>query len=341
MKISAGNAAAWFAKPDSKGPGVLIYGNDAMRVALRRQETVSKLAGPGAEEEMRLTRIEGGELRGDPAALLDAVKAQGFFPGHRVIHVEGATDQVLPALAAVLEDWSEGDAQVVVTAGALKPTSKMRKLFEGHRGAYAIGVYDSPPDRAELERMVSEAGVALSSEGQGALRGLALEIEPGDLRQTITKLSLYMRGESLPAEPEDLMAVATLSNEAATDDLVGVVADGDSDKVSSLMRRLEAQGVTATELAITALRHFRTLHAAASHPQGAATGLQRGRPPVYGPRADRMARQAGTWGMAGLEKGIAALLDTDLQLRGTGATVPGLALMERVMIRLAMMGRRR
>ena len=31
-----------------------------------------------------------------------------------------------------LEDWQEGDAQIVVTAGALKPTSKLRKTFEAH-----------------------------------------------------------------------------------------------------------------------------------------------------------------------------------------------------------------
>jgi len=60
------------------------YGGDAMRVALKRQDVIKALVGPNGEEEMRLTRMTGAELRKDPALLGDAIKAQGFFPGPRV-----------------------------------------------------------------------------------------------------------------------------------------------------------------------------------------------------------------------------------------------------------------
>ena len=45
MKLSGAAATAYFAKPDPAATGVLIFGQDAMRVALRRQELIAALIG--------------------------------------------------------------------------------------------------------------------------------------------------------------------------------------------------------------------------------------------------------------------------------------------------------
>ena len=79
-----------------------------MRVALRRQELLKSLIGDNAEEEMRLTRISGSDLRSDPALLLDGLKASGFFPGLRAVFVEGATDTNSAVIDAAMQDWQIG-----------------------------------------------------------------------------------------------------------------------------------------------------------------------------------------------------------------------------------------
>ncbi|MGB5871571.1 MAG: DNA polymerase III subunit delta, partial [Albidovulum sp.] len=108
--------------------------------------------------------------------------------------------------------------------------------------------------------------------------------------------------------------------------------------IGPLMRRLEGQGVNPVTLCIGAMRHFRTLHAAASAPGGAAEGIARMRPPVFGPRRDRMLKQAQGWGMHRLEQALGLLVETDLTLRST-SRAPTMAVMERALIRLAMMPR--
>ncbi len=45
MKLSARDALTAFANPDPKKTGVLIYGANAMRVALKRQQLVKGLIG--------------------------------------------------------------------------------------------------------------------------------------------------------------------------------------------------------------------------------------------------------------------------------------------------------
>ena len=63
------------------------------------------------------------------------------------------------------------------------------------------------------------------------------------------------------------------------------------------------------------------------------------RPPIFGQRRDRMQRQAQHWGAVRLEQALSLLIDTDLTLRSAAAS-PDMAVMERTLIRLAMLGAR-
>lgn len=339
MKLSPRDAPRFFAKPETGRTGVLIFGNDAMRVALKRQELIANLVGPSGEEEMRLTRIPASDLRKDPALLSDAVKAQGFFPGPRVAFVDEATDTLAKTITAALDDWREGDATVIVTAGSLTPRSALRKYFEGHKNAYAVAIYDDPPTRAEIEAELAKAGLdRIDSEAMTDIAGLSRALDPGDFRQTIEKLSLYMLGEAGPVTPADVLAVAPASTEADTDEVLHAAAEGRAGELGPLLTRLEAQGVQPVALCIAATRHFRTLFAAASDPGGAAQGISRVRPPVHFKSRDRMVRQAQTWGAARLETALQLIVETDLTLRSS-ARAPQMALVERALIRLAHMPR--
>ncbi|WP_342077421.1 DNA polymerase III subunit delta [Yoonia sp. SS1-5] len=340
MKLSGQAATAYCRKPDPNHTGLLIFGADPMRVAGKRQDAISALIGPAGEEEMRLTRINGADLRKDPALLDDAIKAQGFFPGHRVAFVEEATDGLGKLFDAALRDWKAGDAQIVVTAGQLTAKSALRKAFEAHPNAVAIGVYDDPPTVADMEQALAAAGLPAPDRDVGdALMALAGTLEPGDFRQTIEKLGLYKRGDDSPLTVADVTACAPQSAEVDVDDILDVVSQGQADQIGPVLRSLYAQGVTPVTLCIGAMRHFRRLHVVASDPGGPAAGVGRLRPPVFGPRRDKIARQAGNWGRDRLERALTALTDVDLQLR-SASTAPQAALMERTLIRLAMIGRR-
>jgi DNA polymerase-3 subunit delta len=341
MKLNARDASGYFSRPDPKKTGVLIYGADAMRVAIKRQDLIAALIGPQGSEEMRLNRLAGSDLRKDPAALSDAVKAVGFFPGPRVAFVDSANDQAAPAILSALEDWQEGDAQIIVTAGALRPTSKIRKAFENHSNAYAVGIYDEPMSRGEIEETLRKSGVAsLDRDAANALDALSRAIDPGDFRQTVEKLALYKYGNTDPVTIEDIEAVAPVSTEAALDDVLNIVAEARTADIGPVLRRLQSQGVLPVTMCIGAMRHFRTLHAVCSDPGGPGQGIGKLRPPVFGPRRDRVLRQAQNWGLMRLEQAVEVLTDTDLQLRST-AKAPQAAVMERALIRLSMLGRQR
>ena len=270
MKLSTRNAPAYFAKPDETSTGLLIYGADAMRVALRRQEVIKALIGPGGEDEMRLTRIPAAELRKDTALLADAVKARSFFPGLHVAFVEDAGDGLADTIAAALAGWSDGDAQIIVTAGSLPARSKLRGIFENHENAFATGIYDDPPSRAETEAALKAAGLAnISADAMSSLTELSRILDPGEFRQTLEKIALYKSVDETPLTPDEVALSGPSSVEAGIDDVLNVATDGKTHEVGPVLRRLEAQGTTPVSLCIGATRHFRRLHLVACRPRGA------------------------------------------------------------------------
>ena len=339
MKLTGRDATRFLARPDPAAAGMLLFGPDAMRVALKRQALVETLVGPDAAAEMRLTRIAGADLRRDPAALLDAARATGFFPGARAVLVEDATDGLAEIVLGALADWREGDARIVVAAGDLKPSSSLRKGFEAARAGVAIGIYDDPPGRDEIEAALVAAGLGkrFDREAMGEIEALARALDPGDFGQFVEKLGLYKRGDATPLSLDDIAACAPPTTEEA-DEVVLLAADGEARRVAAAFGALAARGTNPVGLAIAAGRHYRTLYAAACAADGPDAALARARPPVRGPKRTRMAAQARTLGPAAIEQALRHIMDAELALRSS-RPIPAAACVERLFVRLATLKR--
>ncbi len=330
MKLSKSDAAGHVARPRPGMLATLLHGADPMRVSAMRQQLVRAIAGPDGEAEMRLTRLTVDDLRDDRARLSDALRARSFYPGPRVVVLTDATHNQAPAVAAALAELTGDDAHLVVTAAALKPTSPLLKPFAGHRAAAAIAIYDDPPGPDEIARGLSDAGLSQAEPAaREDLARLARTMAPGDFRQLLEKAALYKLDDPVPLSAGEVAMLAPASVEAEIDDMMAVVADGHPEQVGPVLTRLVGQGANPVTLCIGAARHFRAIHALAVDPQGRA----------FGPNAAAIARQARAWGMARSEAALRLLLDTDLALRSS-SNAPQMAVMERALIRIAMMGRR-
>lgn len=339
VKRTGSEAARALAKPDPHRAGILLHGPDAALVAMVRRDLAAALVGPGGEAELRLERIEAGDLRRDPARVADAIRARGFFSGPRIVVVEGASDAVAEPILDALAAFRPEDATLLVTAGPLPARSRLRKGFEAARDAVAVALYPDPPGRAEIAARLEREGIAGVTPGaMEALEALGAALEPGEFAQTLTTLALYRHGSAEPVDEAAVAAVAPAGPEAEIDAIVDAIAEGAVHAVGSLMRRVAPRAAAATGLVIGASRHFRALHAVAASPGGIEAGLAALRPPVFGARRARMAAQARAWGQGRAERAMRVLMDADLALRSS-RPVPALALVERAFIRVAMMVR--
>ena len=96
---------------------------------------------------------------------------------HCVVFVEEATDSAAPAILTALEDWAPGDAQIIVTAGQLKASSKLRKAFEAQtlRDAFYDAV-TGLPNRVLLQDRLEQA-IQIMKRNNSSMALLLLDLD--------------------------------------------------------------------------------------------------------------------------------------------------------------------
>ncbi len=341
MKVSARSAVRMVEERQASLPAVLLYGVDPLRVSALRAKIVAAWLGSGEGADLRLERLDGAELRRDPEALVLAMKAQGFFAGPRVVLVEGAGDAALDAVEAALSAFVPGDALIVLTAGDLRPQSKLRRLFEGHKHAAAVAVYDDPPTPEEIDRALAKVGFkALSSEARRDLHALAQALAPSEFELLLERLALFKQGDPTPLSPAEVEALAPTGIEAEVDDLITAATAGELRRIPLLVARLLGQGVSPVTMALALLRHLRLLHWLASEPAGAAAALERLRPPLPFRLRNRVLRELQRWEIRQLDAALTEAFQLDLSLRQS-PVAPARALVERGFLKVAALARQR
>ena len=338
MKLTNRDIVSFFKSPPKGMTGVLIYGNDPMRVADKRQQLTQSLLGPNADKEMRLARISRENLKKTPEQAIDLCKAQGFFPGARALLIEDANETITETIFKAIDAWKDGDATIIVTAASLKPSSSLRKFFDQGKKIFSVAIYSNPITKFEVEKIVAESGLQnVTQESLTQLATIASELQPGDFKQSVEKLALYKLNDETPVSYQDIINCTPASNEADIDEILNIVVAGNEFKVSQIIGRLRSQGILPVTLIIAATRHFKALFSIISNPGGVSAGASALRPPVFGPRKDALAKQAQDWGAAKIKIAIKILIATDLQLRSSNQRAPQMALVERLFIRIAML----
>lgn len=339
MKLTGRDAAAFCAKPDTACLGVLLHGPDAGQVLDQRRRLVAAVMG-GDPDPLRITELDVAEARRDPGAVDAALRAQGFFPGRRLVLIAGGTDGLAKSLTAVMDDVTPEDAMLIVTAEALPARSSLRKAFEGGRGLMALHFFADAMDGPAIDAALAEAGLAqgVTQDARLALTELAQSMDHGSFLQFLTLLALYGAEASEPLAEADVLALAPRGLDGDLDQFVHAVAGGQAQALGGLLRRMQASGATPVSTVLAMQRHFRLLLRAASAGSGEAA-LGAIRPPLWGTRRAAVARQLRQWSLPRLEQAARLIFEADGKIR-SAAKHPDWAVVERCALRLAIMGAR-
>lgn len=335
MKLSGRDARRFCTAPDTSLIGALLHGPDDGLIALRRAELVAAVT---EGDDLRLTRLDGDVARRDPAAVDEALRARGFFPGRRAAVIADAKDSLTKSLGVILKAVTAEDAFLIVEGGSLGARSPLRRLFEGDRRLVSLGLYPQVPGAEELRQRLESAGVVhgLDDGAIAELTAAAAELDEGAIRQLTEKITVFSLNAERPLSAGAVRALLPQAGEADLDRLIESVAGGQVAEVGPLIGRLSAGGVAPVRIMIATGGHFRRLLTVASAQGGADQALGRLRPPVFGPRREAMMHQVRRWGAPRLERAVRMIFDADRTLRSPGDR-PDRAIVERTLIRLAMM----
>lgn len=241
MKATRGSVARGLYHPDAEVRLYLFHGPD---------EGQSRALGERLLKGLGSTRfvVAAGLLKSDPALLADEAGAMNLFGEPRAIWVEPAGDEVAEAVQALLEA-PKPESPAILIAGALRRSSALLKLAEGHRAALAHASYI--PEGQEAERMVAEVGRA---HGLRIAPGVAARVadacgnDQAIVGQELAKLALYV-GAS-PESPKDLdhEAVDAVGADLPEGDflhLADLALAGELAEVGEALARLSPAGTEA------------------------------------------------------------------------------------------------
>ena len=340
MKLQLKNKNTYFLKPDPQMAGILLYGTNPARVQKKKNEFINALLGLNAKEEMRLTIISTTNLRKEPSLLIDAMKAQGFFPGRRCILVENASDSFTTLIKSVLVERKHDDAHILLTANLLSPRSSLRKLFESSNNVYIAPIFDDPPSQGEVVAEIKTYNFPdIEQDALEQLLYLSQSLSPDEFSQTLKKISLYKLSDSVPLTYNDIKELAPYVIEAGIEEATNIVAEGRTSEVGPLLRKLESQGINLVHICVSITAHFKKLYRASNDLNGPEIGIRNLKPPVPFNKGSRLVRQVKSWNSTKLSHAISLLSNLDIELR-SNSNAPNNARIERAMIRLSLMNRR-
>jgi DNA polymerase-3 subunit delta len=237
VKTIKGSIGRSVDEPDPKVRFYLFHGAD---------EAQSSALGDRLAAALKASKqsVASGVLRGDPALLADEAGAIDMFGGSKVIVIQPAGEEILPAVEALLEA-AAAESPVVAIAGKLGKTSGLLKVAESHPLALAHVSYEL--DARDAERLVVELA---RTEGLRVQPDVAASIASAcanDRRmisQELAKYALYL--DASPNAPKDLGSEAL---DAVGADLGGDfmgIADlalgGDVRRLSDALSRIDASG---------------------------------------------------------------------------------------------------
>ena len=335
LKLKAAEAKAFTAKPDLSLGAILVYGPDPLLVSYGRDMILQNLL--ARETDTGHERIATDQLRRIPDALLTMIKAQGFFAGRQVISVEAANDLACEATKRALDGRADDDGWLLLSAGQLRPKSKLRKLFESHKRAMAVPIYDLSFSPREVRELLDKAHLKkIDADAMKDLETLGRNLAPQMFLQTVEKLRLYKRDqENDRVQTSDIEACTAREDDRSLDDLIADLVAQRTRRISPALRQVYARGQNPVALLIRAQREFRAIFSAASHPEGPISGVATLRPPVFGPRREQMIRHVSKWGVIGAGGALRNLLSVDRIVRSE-AKVPAQAAVERAFLRISM-----
>lgn len=299
---------------------VLVFGRDE-GLARERADLISKQIAPDLSDPFQVAKPSSDDLKNAPSLLLDEVAAISMLGGRRLVRMDGVGNEVTDSVKLVLAG-TQGDGLLVMTAGDLKPSSSVRKLFEAEKTALAIPCYeDSARDLMGLvQAVLADANLTVTQDAVAYLvdnLGSDRMISRGEL----DKLVLYKGTEGGQVTLADAEACVGDTAALGLNQIAEAVTAGNLSMLEKLLERARVSGENAIAIIRTLQNRMMRLHLARGHMDcgmSAGEALGKLRPPVFFGERDKFQREVSMWSARKVEQALDILREAELDCKTTG-----------------------
>ncbi len=316
VALKGSKITGFLSSPDPSIRGVLVYGPDAGLVSERSRHLGRKVV-DDLDDPFNVSRLSEADVAADPGRMADEIGARSLMGGERLVFVEGAGTSSAAALEPLLDGLSK-DVMLVVTAGDLKPSARLRKIFESGSGVAALPCYAD--NARSIDALIGEEMRAAGLEISGPARSYLASILGADRMVSLSeirKLCLYCadRGK---IELEDIETICADASASTFDEIVDAACEGRPDALETTYRRAIEAGVSETAILIVFMRHLvRIQNFVGMTDLGRSVdqAIRTARPPIHFRRQDTVKRQIRLWTDDLVRKAIRRSAETEAEMR--------------------------
>jgi DNA polymerase-3 subunit delta len=317
VAVKNADVEGFIARPDPACPIVLVFGPDQGLVQERSKALIA-----GAVDDPRdpfaLARIDGDALADEPERLVEEAHTVPLFGGRRAVWVKAGGRNFTASVERVLASPPGTDCRIVIEAGDLRRGAALRALCERAPNAAALPCYAD--GGRELNRLIDEemreSRLSIGPDARAALTAL-LGGDRGTSRSELRKLALYAHGKR-GIGLDDVLAVVADASALALDAIVDTAFAGKMQDIELSFTKAQSTGVAPGPLISAAIRQAAMLHRlrlAVDQGRSIADAVDGAAPPIHFSRKRLVQAALSLWSAKRLERMIAQLGDTALEVR--------------------------
>ncbi len=338
VAIKVDDVARAVRTPKDDTNGYLIHGTDAGQVSDYARLLAASLSAKSSPlgEVLRLSEQD---LSQNPGRIGVELKTVPMFGGKPVIWLRTAQNLPLDEIDESLR-LRPTSAYLVVEAGNLPKTSKLRQLFEGAGHLAALPCYGDDVNgvSAMVEKHAAAAALKLSPETAKLLKDI-LGSNLSVARAEMEKLVLYAAGDGEITDETVKAAIGDVL-EGLTDTVINAVFSGDgNDALSEFDKLVSANVSTQSVLSLLNMHLLRLMRVKGFVDGGEpfALAIKKLRPPLFFKAERAFSSQIRIWTFERLTKVSALLQEATLASRLNAGMEK--AMIEHLLLQIAAMAR--
>ena len=339
MKLNKNDITAQLKKLNPTYRAVLIYGRDEGLVR-ERASIIARQVVEDLRDPFLVADIPPDRLKAEPFLLGDEAAAISMMGGKRIVRVDGAGENVTEAAKSFLEN-SIGDGLVIITAGGIRATSALVKLFNGAKNAAAMACYED--DQGTLQNLIFDVMGSHNLEpAPDALAYLLGNLGSDRLisRGELEKLALYMGksedGSRQKVTLEDARACVGHSGSLTLDMIATATTGGDLKVLDETLFKAFNRGENAIPILRNVARRLQKLHLVRGSMDQGISPEQAVRAVVYSPYSPEkksLMAQIGKWSTSKLSNALEIVCEAEADCKVTG--LPPEAICARACLRIS------
>ena len=224
---------------------IILAGKNYNLLQKEAKKIVDEIAGPRADDEMRITRYFNQEINGNRHEIISSLKTKSFFPGRQIILLNGLSDKDYKIINEIDAEWQNYDPITIVTMKELSKNFEFKKLVTSSNRIALIIYSEKKLDSQFLTRKLAEARI--NFDGKEVLDAFTefVNFTPEDiLENEFEKLEIFKLYDDKPFSMDDFFNILSVNYEIKELGIAVALAERNTAELEKNLNTFFLQGKT-------------------------------------------------------------------------------------------------